>query len=87
MMVKLTVSFHCRPMLSEAERGSGLSFSVQPGVKIPPSLRNMYTEIKANYPDFNVPKHGFVESKARSIIESKVLLDTSGHGQNKAFYA
>ena len=76
MMVKLMVSFHWRLTLSEAERGSGLSFSVQPGVKIPPSLRNMYTEIKANYPDFNVPKHGFVESKAQSSLGSKVLLDT-----------
>lgn len=36
----------------------GLAFSVQPGVKVPPSLVNIYKEVKANYPDFTIPKHG-----------------------------
>lgn len=39
---------------------AGLCFSVQPGVKIPPSLRNIYKELKTEYPDFNVPTHGCV---------------------------
>lgn len=38
----------------------GLSFSVQPGVPIPPSLLNIYKELKY---DLNItqPKHGFLE--------------------------
>jgi uracil-DNA glycosylase len=36
----------------------GLCFSVPKGVTVPPSLRNIYAEIKAEYPDFVPPKHG-----------------------------
>ena len=30
------------------------------GTAIPPSLRNIYKEIKTEYPDFEIPKHGSV---------------------------
>ena len=33
----------------------GLSFSVPTGVKIPPSLKNIYKELKNCYPDFFYP--------------------------------
>lgn len=36
----------------------GLSFSVQDGVKVPPSLKNIYKELKNEYPDFEVPLWG-----------------------------
>ncbi|KAL0954642.1 hypothetical protein HGRIS_003595 [Hohenbuehelia grisea] len=36
----------------------GLCFSVPTGAKVPPSLRNIYAELKAEYPEFEVPKHG-----------------------------
>ncbi len=36
----------------------GLSFSVQDNVKIPPSLKNIFKEIKNEYPDYNVPSTG-----------------------------
>ncbi|WP_262248827.1 uracil-DNA glycosylase [Parapedobacter soli] len=36
----------------------GLSFSVPPGVAIPPSLRNMYQELSTDIPGFRVPGHG-----------------------------
>ncbi|EGN99088.1 hypothetical protein SERLA73DRAFT_181897 [Serpula lacrymans var. lacrymans S7.3] len=36
----------------------GLCFSVPKGVAVPPSLRNIYAEIKAEYPAFEPPKHG-----------------------------
>ncbi|BGP35587.1 uracil DNA glycosylase [Rhodotorula toruloides] len=52
----------------------GLCFSVRPGVKIPPSLRNIYKEIKEEYPAFEVPKHGNLISWARSGV---LLLNTS----------
>jgi len=36
----------------------GLSFSVQKGVGIPPSLRNIYKELKTDIPGFVIPGHG-----------------------------
>jgi uracil-DNA glycosylase len=55
---------------------SGLCFSVQPGVTIPGSLRNIYTEIKSSYPtEFSQPpKHGHLLPWARSGV---LLLNTS----------
>ncbi len=40
-----------------AEQAQGLSFSVKPGVRIPPSLRNIYTELKEDI-GVPVPNHG-----------------------------
>lgn len=37
---------------------NGLCFSVSNGVQIPPSLQNIYLEIKQNYDNFIIPKHG-----------------------------
>lgn len=36
----------------------GLSFSVPPGVSQPPSLKNIFKELSAEYPSFKTPKHG-----------------------------
>jgi len=36
----------------------GLSFSVQKGIGIPPSLRNIYKELSADIPGFKIPDHG-----------------------------
>lgn len=45
----------------------GLSFSVKPGVKVPPSLRNIYKELKA---DLNIdpPSHGYLEEWAKQGV-------------------
>jgi uracil-DNA glycosylase len=50
----------------------GLAFSVQRGIKVPPSLVNMYKELES---DLGVPraKHGFLESWARQGV---LLLNT-----------
>lgn len=50
----------------------GLSFSVQPGVKIPPSLVNIYKELQSDlgYPPV---QHGFLESWAKQGV---LLLNT-----------
>lgn len=38
---------------------SGLCFSVKKGVPCPPSLVNIYKEVKANYAStFKIPNHG-----------------------------
>lgn len=45
----------------------GLSFSVQPGIKIPPSLRNIYKELEN---DLGIPpvNHGYLESWAKQGV-------------------
>ncbi|MEH6627639.1 MAG: uracil-DNA glycosylase [Motiliproteus sp.] len=45
----------------------GLCFSVQPGIKIPPSLRNIYKELQADLGIDPVP-HGYLESWARQGV-------------------
>jgi len=47
----------------------GLSFSVRPGVKPPPSLANIYRELKDDV-GFRIPKHGYL----RLWAEQGVLL-------------
>lgn len=42
----------------------GLSFSVLPGVPTPPSLQNMYKELKSDIPGFEIPSHGYLKSWA-----------------------
>lgn len=51
----------------------GLCFSVQPGVKTPPSLVNMYKELAQSIPDFKIPQHGYLQSWAEQGV---LLLNT-----------
>ncbi len=39
----------------------GLCFSVQPGVKTPPSLKNIYKELAADIEGFQIPEHGYLQ--------------------------
>ncbi|REK76291.1 uracil-DNA glycosylase [Paenibacillus paeoniae] len=50
----------------------GLSFSVQKGVKLPPSLRNIYKELVEDM-GCELPAHGYLESWARQGV---LLLNT-----------
>lgn len=50
----------------------GLSFSVKPGVKIPPSLRNIYKELKADL-GCGIPGHGYLKKWADQGV---LLLNT-----------
>mgnify|MGYP003574900914 CR=1 FL=1 len=45
----------------------GLSFSVKPGVKIPPSLVNIYKELHDDL-GVRIPKHGYLESWAKQGV-------------------
>ncbi|MGV8907084.1 MAG: uracil-DNA glycosylase [Acetobacterium sp.] len=45
----------------------GLSFSVKPGVPIPPSLLNIYKELKADL-GYEIPHHGCLENWARQGV-------------------
>lgn len=46
----------------------GLSFSVRPGVTIPPSLRNIYKELREDIPGFTPPRHGYLRHWAEQGI-------------------
>jgi uracil-DNA glycosylase len=56
--------------LGQAE---GLAFSVRPGVKLPPSLRNIFKELRCS-PDEALPSHGSLIDWARRGV---LLLNTS----------
>lgn len=56
-----------------AGQAHGLSFSVKPGVKIPPSLRNIYKELKTDL-DIDAPKHGYLASWAKQGV---LMMNTS----------
>ncbi|PMH06125.1 uracil-DNA glycosylase [Vibrio splendidus] len=47
-----------------AKQAHGLAFSVLPGVKIPPSLRNMYKELARDIDGFEIPSHGYLDTWA-----------------------
>ena len=53
----------------------GLCFSVVKGAKIPPSLKNIYKELKAEFGDkFTIPNHGNLEKWAEQGV---LLLNTT----------
>jgi uracil-DNA glycosylase len=51
-----------------ANQAHGLSFSVQKGVAIPPSLKNIYKELQADIPGFKIPAHGDLSSWAKQGV-------------------
>lgn len=51
----------------------GLCFSVQPGIKTPPSLVNIYKELAQDIPGFTIPAHGYLKSWAEQGV---LLLNT-----------
>jgi len=58
----------------------GLSFSVKGSQKIPPSLRNIFKEIKNDFANFEVPDHGDLTcwSKQGVLLLNRVLTVRSG---------
>lgn len=56
-----------------ANQAHGLSFSVLPGVKTPPSLRNIYKELATDIEGFEIPDHGCLEKWATQGV---LLLNT-----------
>ena len=50
-----------------AGQAHGLAFSVQPGVRVPPSLVNIYKELHTDL-DLPIPRHGHLTSWARQGV-------------------
>lgn len=51
-----------------ANQAHGLSFSVQKGVKQPPSLQNIFKELETDIPGFKIPNHGDLTSWAKQGV-------------------
>uniref|UniRef100_A0A0N5BKU2 Uracil-DNA glycosylase n=1 Tax=Strongyloides papillosus TaxID=174720 RepID=A0A0N5BKU2_STREA len=61
----------------------GLCFSVPKTTPPPPSLKNIYTELKENYPDFVIPSHGFLEKWAKNgMFMLNATLTVEAHKAN-----
>lgn len=68
-------------------QGHGLSFSVRKGIKIPPSLKNIYKELSNDADvDFNMPNHGYLERWAKQgvLMLNAVLTVRSGNANSHA---
>jgi uracil-DNA glycosylase len=60
----------------------GLCFSVKPGIKIPPSLLNIYKELQTDV-EFKIPKHGYLVSWAeQGIMMLNAVLTVKAHTPN-----
>lgn len=60
----------------------GLCFSVKPGIRVPPSLRNIYRELHADL-GCSVPDHGFLEHWARQgVLMINAVLTVRAHQAN-----
>lgn len=46
----------------------GLCFSVRPNVDIPPSLQNIYKELRQDVPGFEIPDHGYLQKWAEQGV-------------------
>lgn len=46
----------------------GLCFSVGRGIKAPPSLVNIFKELKTDIPGFKIPTHGYLEGWAKEGV-------------------
>lgn len=60
----------------------GLCFSVRRGIKIPPSLRNLYKEMKSDV-DVDAPDHGCLQAWAdRGVMLLNTVLTVQAHKAN-----
>lgn len=75
------------PYINSGE-AHGLSFSVPNGVRIPPSLANIYQELIDDIPDFFRPTHGNLQSWAQQgvLLLNSVLTVQAGNPDSHKDY-
>ena len=68
----------------EPNQASGLAFSVPAGVAVPPSLQNIYKELKEDVPGFSIPSHGCLIPWARQgvLLLNSVLTVKQGEANS-----
>lgn len=69
-----------------AGQAHGLSFSVQKGIRLPPSLQNIYKTLQKDYPDFQIPKDGDLTYWAQQgvLLLNTVLTVEAGRAHSHA---
>ncbi len=69
-----------------SKQAHGLSFSVLPGVKTPPSLANMYKELATDINGFTIPDHGYLQPWAEQgvLLLNTVLTVEQGNAHSHA---
>ncbi|CCW69171.1 unnamed protein product [Phytomonas sp. Hart1] len=61
----------------------GMCFSVLPGVRLPPSLQNIYKELANDIPGFKIPSHGYLEGWAKQgMLMLNATLTVEAHKAN-----
>ncbi|MEO6304106.1 MAG: uracil-DNA glycosylase [Bacteroidia bacterium] len=66
----------------------GLSFSVNDGVRIPPSLQNIFKELKTDIPGFELPTSGNLEAWAKQgvlLLNAVLTVEAGLAGSHKNF--
>lgn len=64
----------------EPGQAEGLSFSVKPGIDIPPSLQNIYKELESDIPGFQIPNNGSLTKWAdQGVFLLNTLLTVKAH--------
>mmetsp|Transcript_63001 Transcript_63001/g.136791 ORF Transcript_63001/g.136791 Transcript_63001/m.136791 type:complete len:335 (+) Transcript_63001:31-1035(+) len=65
----------------EPGQAHGLCFSVLPGVRPPPSLKNVYKELEQDIPGFKAPDHGYLMPWAKQgvLLLNATLTVREGH--------
>jgi len=67
----------------EPGQAHGMCFSVLPGTEVPPSLKNIYKEIAAEYPDYKIPEDGYLQKWAeQGVLLLNAVLTVRAHAAN-----
>ena len=68
----------------EEGQAHGMAFSVKPGVKVPPSLKNIYKELRFEYEDYEVPNTGYLMKWAEQgvLLLNTALTVRAGHANS-----
>ena len=71
------------------DQAHGLSFSVKPGVRVPPSLQNIYKELNRDL-KLNIPSHGYLVDWAKQgvlLLNATLTVEggKAGSHQNKGW--
>jgi uracil-DNA glycosylase len=71
-----------------SNQAHGLSFSVQKGIAIPPSLQNIYKELQTDIPGFKIPNHGDLTEWAEQgvlLLNATLTVRASTAGSHQKF--
>jgi len=67
----------------EPGQAHGMAFSVKPGIEVPPSLRNIYKELRDDIPGFTIPDTGYLQSWAKQgVLLLNAVLTVRAHQAN-----